>query len=214
MSEVSLFTDVLSRAVLAVPDRWFCRSTALVHLRFERELWPTVHAVDPDGIALDVGAWFGPWSYWLSRRMEVVHAFEANPKVAAVLARGARPNVSVHCVAISDHEGTVEMAIAGHGGGQEGKSAIVAEGSAVSGERVKVSCRTLDSFDFERVRFLKVDVEGHEFPVLCGAAGLLDRWHPVVFAELEDRYGDVSTAVDFMTELGYEARVLVEGRWR
>jgi FkbM family methyltransferase len=212
MSENSNALSLLSKAVTLVPDKWFCRSTALVHLRFERELWHLARSCDPDGNAVDVGAWFGPWSYWLSRRVERVFAFEANPEVAAVLELGARENVVVTNIAVSSRQGEVTLAISGNGRGQEGRTGIV-EGSSQAAT-VVVPCQTLDSFNLDRVRFLKVDVEGHELHVLQGAAETLERWHPVVVAELEDRYCDVEKALSFMSDLGYEARVRVEGRWR
>src|SRR4051794_24577107 len=116
--------NLTSQAAGLLPDRTFCRLVALAHVRFEPELKPLVRACDPTGLSVDVGAWFGPWTYWLSRRVERVVAFEANPDVAAVLQAGARNNVVVHNLAVSDHLGVANLTVSGHGLGQEGRSAI------------------------------------------------------------------------------------------
>lgn len=49
----------------------------------------------------------------------------------------------------------------------------------------------LDDFlgsKLERLDFLKIDTEGYEDEVLAGAAGLLQKFHPVVYIELSSEY--------------------------
>jgi FkbM family methyltransferase len=206
--------NLTSQAASLLPDRTFCRLVALAHVRFEPELKPLVRACDPNGVSVDVGAWFGPWTYWLSRRVERVVAFEANPEVAKVLQAGARNNVVVHNVAVSDHIGVASLAVSGHGLGQEGRSSIDDGDVAVDAKHIAVTLTTLDDMDLTDVRFLKVDVEGYDLTVLRGAKSLLSTWHPVVVAELEQRYCDVAEAIAYMADLGYGAYVLLDGTWR
>jgi FkbM family methyltransferase len=195
-----------------LPDSVLCRAAAVIHLRFEPELWTLVHRCDPDGVAIDVGAWLGPWSYWLARRVEQVVAFEPNPDLARILTEQLPSNVEVHQVAVAESAGTAQLAVSGAGRGREGQSTL----GELAGARTILDVRTapLDSFDFERVRFLKVDVEGQELGVLAGARDLLERWHPVVVAELEDRHGDVGDAMKLMESLGYQGWAMVEHVWR
>jgi FkbM family methyltransferase len=142
---------LVERVAARLPDPVFARTIALVHPRVEPEMRRVIAACPRDGTAVDVGAWYGPWTRWLSRHMDAVVAFEANPKVAAVLRATAPSNAVIHAVAVSDRDGeTLELAVSG-GRGREGRSSVearLAEGS----ERVRVPTRRLDSFDLDRVR--------------------------------------------------------------
>ena len=196
----------------ALPDAVFVRTIALVHPMVEREMLRVVSACPPDGAALDVGAWYGPWTRRLSRRVEQVVSFEANPRVAAVLQATAPANAVVHGVAVSDRDAeAVELAISG-GRGREGRSSLephLGEGF----ERLTVPARRLDSFDLDRVRLIKIDVEGHELAVLRGGATLLERDHPVLVVELDIRNGDVAPAMELLAERGYRSYVLSDHIW-
>jgi FkbM family methyltransferase len=200
-----------SRAAGAVPDRAFTTAIAHAHRRFEPELRDVVSACDPDGVALDVGAWFGPWTHWLARRVEHVHAFEPNPDVATVLRSTVRRNVTVHQLAVSDAGGTASLSLSGKGLGAEGRSSL--QGLPDATRHVEVPRAPLDSFDLERVRFVKIDVEGHELAALRGAHHMLERWHPVLLVELEARHGDTHAVVDLLTSMGYRGHFRVRGRW-
>ena len=202
---------LVSRAVAAIPGRVFTAAIAHAHRRFESELGEVVAACDHNGVAVDVGAWFGPWTHWLSRRVDHVHAFEPNPDVAAVLRSTVRSNVTVHEVAVSDASGPAPLSLSGHGLGSEGRSSLQALPDAT--RQVAVPRATLDSLDLDRVRFVKVDVEGHELRVLRGARGLLERWHPVLLVELEARHGDTHAVVELLTSAGYDGYVRSRGRW-
>lgn len=48
----------------------------------------------------------------------------------------------------------------------------------------EVELRTLDSYGFEDVDIIKVDVEGHEFDVVRGAEQTIIKYHPVVQLEM------------------------------
>src|SRR3954454_9072546 len=203
---------LMSRVAARLPDRYFCAAIAMAHRRFEPEMGGLIAGCDPLGTAVDVGAWFGPWTYWLARRGETVVALEANPSVARVLRATVRENVTVHEVAVSNASGTVELSITGGGGrGAEGRSSVRDLPDAT--ERVAVTSATLDSFHLDRVRFVKIDVEGHEHAVLEGATALLEQWHPVVVVELEDRYGDIRSSIQLLESLGYEGRVWKRKAW-
>lgn len=203
---------LVERAAAKLPDPLFVRTIAAVHPRVEREMRRVISACPPEGTALDVGAWYGPWTRHLSRRVDSVVAFEANPIVAAVLRKTAPANAVVHPVAVSDRDDEmVELAVSG-GRGQEGRSSLepnLGEGF----DHVMVPVRRLDSFEFARVRLIKIDVEGHELAVLRGAEALLERDHPVLVVELDSRNGEVGPPFGLLGEKGYAAFVLLGRRW-
>ena len=194
-----------------MPAGAFCTAVAMAHRRFEPEMMPIISACDPDGVSVDVGAWFGPWTHWLSRRVESVVSFEPNPSVADTIRGWVSANVDVRPLAISDKPGTLQLAVTGQNRAEEGRSYIDLTETAAN--CVEVEATTLDAQDLDRVRLLKIDVEGHELAALRGGIGLIERCHPVLVVEVEARFGDVTPVFDLLGSLGYRARVLVGRRW-
>jgi FkbM family methyltransferase len=203
--------NVAATASGMLPDRAFCTAIAMAHRRFEPEMVPIISACDPDGLAVDVGAWFAPWTYWLSRRVDSVVSFEPNPTVAGTIRSWVSDNVEVRQLAVSDRPGTLQLAITGERRAEEGRSYI--DLTATAENRIDVEATTLDAQGLDRVRLLKIDVEGHELAALRGGLGLVQRWHPVLVVEVEARFGEVGPVFDLLSSLGYRARVLVDRRW-
>jgi FkbM family methyltransferase len=129
----------------------------------------------PGDLVVDVGANFGLWSLLAARRGCRVVAVEPVPATRALLARNAERNgltgrIELVGAAVSDATGTIEIAVP-HG--ESGQASVSPDpGDAV--ERHAVEAMTLDALIGERaVRFLKIDVEGHEPAVLRGAERVL-----------------------------------------
>ncbi len=70
-----------------------------------------------------------------------------------------------------------------------------------------MTARTLDSYDWPRLDFIKIDVEGLVLRVLDGAQRALDQFHPRVLTEVGDNltlFGDTTAdVVTFMASHGY-----------
>lgn len=204
--------SALSSVAGVLPDSWFVRAIAHAHKRFEPELERIVASCPRYGTAVDVGAWYGPWTYWLSQRVERVVAFEPNPDVADVLERTVRSNVRIVRAAASADAGTATLTLPAGGKGTEGRASL--EGLDDSDRTVAVPTMRVDDLDVENVVFLKVDVEGHEFAALSGAEKLVDRWHPLLAVEIEERHGGIAPTVDLLAGWGYRGKVLVDRSWR
>lgn len=166
--------------------------------------------LQPGAVALDVGANRGIWSWHLRRTGAVVHAFEPNAALAERL-RHALPDVVVHACALSDREGEAELRLpVVQGVAYDGWATVETDNRfptlAVQAERrQRILLRTLDGFRFERVDFLKIDVEGHELAVLRGAEETLRRCRPLLLFEADDRYrpGTVAMCQDWLARRGY-----------
>jgi hypothetical protein len=72
-------------------------------------------------------------------------------------------------------------------------------------DTVQVALTTLDSFGFGEVGFFKIDVEGHEEPLLRGAEETLRRSSASVYIEIEERHnpGGLNRIVGWFADLGY-----------
>lgn len=200
-----------------VPPRWHIRyETARALRRGERELAFLPFLVPAGSIAIDAGANKGVWSEVLRRRCKTVHAFEPNPKIFRILARGAGSGVEVHKVALSDRTGIAELRVPRNQGGnysnQGASLSTIKVGDGAYGS-VMIDARRLDDYGFDTVGFIKIDVEGFELAVLAGAANTLARCRPNLVVEIEEKHAKLPIAdmLEAICAHGYEAFALVGG---
>jgi FkbM family methyltransferase len=196
-----------------VPDRLYAAVVARTYRRFEPELRRLDDFCPTGGTALDIGAWYGPWSRALAARVDRVIAFEPNPAVAGILAATVPGNVRVVRAAASDHSGDEETLWVPDGGmGTEGVASLRAEANPAA-RPVRVETTTVDDLDLDDVTIVKLDVEGAELAALRGSRETLRRCRPVLLVELEYRHGPVDEVLGFLGDLGYSGEVLLGGRW-
>lgn len=207
MKPLAAIARRLPTRLLYPASAWFYRARPETHVLLLDDL------VDADRPAVDVGAWWGPWTYWLARRCPEVIAVEPNPVMAEHLARVAPDNVRVEALALSDDDGEGALWVP-DGRGRDALASLDGDDDG-HGEFVSVPLRRLDDLGLDDVGFLKVDVEGHEFAVLRGAAETLRRCRPVILVELEEVRATtpMGETIDYLAGLGYEGWIRREGRW-
>lgn len=160
------------------------------------EILAATASLQPEDIAVDVGAHKGAYVYWLRRAVGVagkVFAYEPQPSLAGYLQSVCSvmrwENVFVRDCAISDSAGIKTLHVPGSSDspGASLEKAVLAATSCHSYE-----C-SVDTIDHQlqgagRIAFLKVDVEGHELRVFRGATETLSRHRPVILFECERRH--------------------------
>ena len=139
--------------------------------------------------AIDVGANKGIYSHLLAPLCPQVEAFEPSPKIYRILTRSLPANVTPHQVALSDKAGMAELIVPKHASGYSNQTASLnprkrGDGAGI----VAVTQRTMDSYGFTNVGFIKIDVEGFEEAVLAGAKDTIARERPVLQIELEEQH--------------------------
>ncbi|MET8465775.1 FkbM family methyltransferase [Micromonospora zamorensis] len=206
-SSTGLLTAVSSRLASLLPDRAVAGAIRAVYPRVEPELAHLAEFMPKGGTALDVGAWYGPWTRRMRRLADHVVAFEPNEELARSIAR-AFPEVRVIRAVASDHEGSAELFLPESGPAVGTSSLEYGAGRSVIVPRV-----TIDGLGLDDVRFLKIDVEGHELPTLRGAAETIHRDGPVLLVEVEERVQPVAPIIDLLTGWGYRGYVLPEREW-
>lgn len=171
----------------------------------EPELRIVAALVDPQRVALDIGANRALYTTVLRRLARKVHSFEPMPHLAARL-RSAFPDVEVHEVALSNTSGEVKLRLPG----TNTSWATIEPHNKLEKARgelreVTVRMARVDDFPLAPVGFVKVDVEGHEIAVLEGAHDLLARDRPVLLVELEERHtpNALGNAGALLAPLGY-----------
>jgi FkbM family methyltransferase len=165
----------------------------------------------PGDLFVDVGANFGFWALAAAHRGCRVIAVEPVPATRALLAANAARNglsdrVQIFAGAVSDSVGSLSVAVPG---GESGQASVHPDAAAEL-EGFTVEATTLDNLlGKQRVRFLKIDVEGHEPAVLRGATRAL-RSGQIEFVLLElatavmDRSGaSAASLIDALEAHGY-----------
>ena len=123
-------------------------------------------------VVLDIGAQIGCFSLAVAERLPdaSVHAYEASPSTARWLTRNVAYNglagrVRAYAVAVSDHDGTLELADNVHASALNGLT-------ATEGAMVTVPCRTFAGVVADaggRVDLVKLDTEGAEYGIVLGS---------------------------------------------
>ena len=175
------------------------------------------------GTAIDVGANQGLYTYALARLSKRVEAFEPQPWCATRLeayANRFQAKVVVHEVGLSDEEAKMELKVpyfetALGRTRLTGLASLARSPDDAPSETVSVDVRTLDSYAFQDVTFIKIDVEGYEGNVIDGASRTISLNRPVVMVEIEQRHlgaRPIEEVFRKITAHGYSGGFYFEGK--
>lgn len=159
------------------------------YLQGEPELHLLKRLVPRNRVALDVGANYGVYTYFLSKLAPHVHAFEPNLRLADYLQRAVPGNVTVCRFGLSDHEGKARLTIpVVHNREIHGHGTVEQYVFQSPARMLDVELRRLDDQGLTELGFIKIDVEGHEDAVLKGGSRTIARWRPRMIIEIEQRF--------------------------
>ena len=148
----------------------------------------------------DVGAHVGLWSRPMMHRANTkyIWAFEPNSSVREcyVLNMGGFENYSIYPVALGHKNMKGFLNVETDNSGNTNVHPTRSGNTEI---------RTLDSFNFEHLDYIKVDVEGFEYNFLQGAVDTLNRCRPFVHLEMKSK--NMRNSKDdfyrFMKNIGY-----------
>lgn len=146
---------------------------------------------------IDAGANFGFYTHFLSKLVGTqgrVYSFEPISLTYRILATNVRKlsldNVKVFNYAVSNRDGSETMMIPRFQSGAENfyqARIAVPDIKSQKFRRFPVQLRTLDSLSGLRagkIALIKIDVEGHELPVIEGAESLIKQFMPALLIEV------------------------------
>lgn len=162
---------------------------------------------------MDVGAHVGLWAMWLVKGFEHVHSFEPVKLHADLYFKNVPgDNFTLHRYALGEKEGQIQMQIPAE---TTGNAHIAIQGRHPGTKHVPnpddvrtepAEMRTLDSFGFENVDFIKIDVEGYELPMIKGGLQTIKKNKPFIVVEQkknESAYGGKENeALKFLCSIG------------
>lgn len=159
-----------------------------------------------DSIILDIGANLGYFSLKFARQIRSrgkIYSFEPHPFVSELLRRSVFLNgfndvIVVHRFGLSDRAGNANFAYpTGHVGG----GGIVEDQAEAIQLEIKVADEVFPP-DFI-ANIVKIDVEGHEYNVLLGMKGIIERSPDIVilFEKLSINAGNENSLISFFKEV-------------
>jgi len=176
---------------------------------------------DQGKMSLDIGAKVGMYSYRLARHSSSVVAFEPIPRFHNMLKVALKGVARVEPVAVSNEIGEAVLRMPYEDGApQFGRSTIekandLSHGNLERITELTVPLRTIDSYSFDSVGMIKIDVEGHELAALEGARETIERCHPNLMIEANEHHctDAVAKVWEFLGGLGYRGVFLDKGKF-
>jgi len=171
--------------------------------------------VCPGHVVYDIGANVGFYTLLAAHlvgRAGSVVAFEPAARNVGYLRRhvelNAFTNVRVLEVAVSDRVGTAVFQT-----GPTFSEGRLVEGDSLGPGQCRIELVALDDLladgDVPLPHMLKIDVEGAEYAVLCGAVNLLERGRPEILLSTHST-AVRNECVQLLTQLGYYVRPMLE----
>ena len=169
---------------------------------FEKFLLTYIQSfIDPTKDILDIGANIGNHTVVLSTYTSgIVHAFEPQPVVHALLEKNACANnctnVRTYPFGASNVDAEFCMNADYASPDNHGAFRICDDGV------LKIACKRLDTLQLGNVGFVKMDVEGHELEALQGLRTTLQQ-RPTLMLEIHDSSPTRQAVLDLLQTYGY-----------
>jgi FkbM family methyltransferase len=162
-------------------------------------------------ICIDIGANVGLWSCELVEHFDQVIAFEPVEEFRKCFERNVnKSNYVMHPCALGREESFINMNIVeGNTGHSHIDTSSIGQGT--------IPLKTLDSFNFDNIDMIKIDVEGFEEEILAGAEQTILRNKPILAIEQQKHeYKDAMVelpSVRMLERWGYKVVGQVKKDW-
>ena len=162
-------------------------------------------------VFIDIGSNIGLYSYYFRNKFSCIQAFEPLPEVSCQLADLELTNVFIHNVPLSDSFRRMILNIPIEDDVMISALASLEQRNIPSIQR-DITTKTLDSYNYQNVDLIKIDVEGHESQVIRGAKNTILSSKPIIIVEIEQRHleSPMVDVFDLIEGHGYQGYFLVD----
>jgi len=169
-------------------------SRSLVEVFVEKIYYVDEFLPKSNDVILDVGASYGDTSIWYAKKFGAkVYAFEPLEDIYKILLK----NIELNKLDIKAYNIAV--------GNGKIISANINKNMLTIGNVKSIETRTLDSFNFDKVDFIKIDVEGFELFVLDGARETIGKFHPKIILETHTKEL-YEKSIEFLKDFNYKVK--------
>lgn len=156
--------------------------------------------------AVDVGANVGYWTYRMAGLFERVVSFEMNEDCYRHIEAHRLPNVTLHRHGLSNVQTPVHfyLPVLDNGFVSHGWGTVETarrDHLFTQWQTRTYEVKPLDDYALTGVDFIKIDVEGHELPVVEGAMQTIRANQPLLLIETDST--NLRTLTDWLSPLGY-----------
>lgn len=168
-------------------------------------------ALTKDQIAIDCGSHVGFHTVYMAKRCKHVYSFEPQTinydRLVKNIELNNLNNVTCHNIALYSKNTKMvvnniveQKNIVYNSGGNSACSLSMFEN-----EKGDVEARTLDSFNLEKIDFIKIDCEGMDQDVIYGAVETIKKYRPVIIYECGDKRTE-NELVNWFENIDYNVR--------
>ena len=191
----------------------------------ERNQWETIlKLTNKRGLVLDFGGHVGGSALKFASQFKRVVSFEPVPALFECLEENTKDNdqIEIHNVGISDIEGTATIWVNKVNPGSnvienhQTKTLIESRWKNPSRkeqfdetQQIIINTKTIDSYEFEDVSFIKMDTEGYIMQPLYGMTDTLKRCKPLLQIERSSQ-GDRNEQTKYLQGLGYRHKTTID----
>lgn len=174
--------------------------------------------IKDDYVVIDIGANLGYFAKTFSRLVPKgkLIAIEPLPQFHAILNHfiGNKENVELHNVALGKTSGSITMVLPKTNGMMRTGLPHVMGPEVENREHTTQDVQMVNTSaffsTFERIDYIKCDIEGHEWEVFSQLQEMLKSKRPIVQIEIDSK--NISTMIPFFTECGYAQYGIVNGK--
>ena len=202
------FSDFILPDNTQLPIRFFYK---FLLGRLDDEMKIVNKLLDKKRRFLDVGANIGIYSYYFRNKFHNVEAFEPIKEITYRLESLKSKSIKVHHVALSNKTDEVKLFIPLQANGKMDAGLSSLEEKSKCLERI-VDAKTIDSYQFNDIDLIKIDVEGHEESVLVGALKTINKCKPIIIVEIEQRHikKNILEVFDLFISFNYDGFFLID----
>lgn len=166
-------------------------------------------------IALDIGANIGIYTRYLAKNFNRVESFEPIQQAYKYIESLDLKNVKLHKVALSNKQGKNFINVPVKSGvSRLGNSSIenLTDKKYQDIQKSPIKTELLDYYNYQKIDFIKIDVEGHELKVLEGGKKTIKRLKPLLLIEIEQRHLpshlSINDVFNYIKDMGYDGYFL------
>ena len=148
---------------------------------------------------IDIGALDGDTAKPFIDNFEKIIAFEPNPEVFKLIPE----SIEKYNVGLGDQTETRNLVLPDNGLNLAAHGSVTRYGKGI--KTFAVNIKTLDSYNFTNIDFVKIDVEHFELQVCKGAENTFKRCMPTVM--FENKRNEASACKHFLESLGYQTKM-------